>query len=101
MASFIEFIIESLIGLLIFAIIVNAVLSWLVAFDVINLRHPVVRQIARFFDAVTAPVLAPFRRLIPPFGGVDVTPIIALIVLEGLKGILIPWIFSFFKPLIG
>jgi len=101
MGSAIEFILEQIINLLILAIVVNAILSWLVAFDVVNLRHPVVRQIARFFDAVSRPVLAPFRRLIPSFGGVDVSPIVAIIVLEAISGFLIPWIFTPLHAVIG
>ncbi|MDR3507628.1 MAG: YggT family protein [Caulobacteraceae bacterium] len=98
MARFILFILEQLLSLLTLAIIVNAVMSWLVAFDVINLRHPFVRQVARFLDAVTRPVLAPFQRFIPPIGGVDITPIIALIVLQAIGAYLLPWLF---QPLIG
>ena len=94
MGQFILFILQSIIQLLIWAIIINAIMSWLVAFDVINLRHPMVRQIARFLDAVTRPVLAPFRRLIPPIGGMDITPIFALIVLNAISIFLLPWLLA-------
>jgi len=101
MGSAIEFILQSILSLLILVIIINAVISWLVAFDVINLRHPTVRQIARFFDAVSTPILAPFRRIVPSFGGVDVSPILAWIVLEAISRFLIPWAFIPIKALIG
>jgi YggT family protein len=101
MGSFIEFILGALLQLLTYAIIANAILSWLIAFDVINLRHPFARQVARFLDAVTRPVLAPFRRFIPPIGGIDITPIIALLVIQGVQFYLLPWLFGPIKALIG
>ncbi len=101
MASFVHFVLDALLGLLIFAIIASAVLSWLVAFNVINIRHPVARQVVYFLEAVTRPVLWPFRRFIPPLGGVDITPLIALIVIQGVKGYLLPWLFAPLKALLG
>lgn len=98
MGRFLLFILSALLQLLTYAIIANAILSWLVAFDVINLRHPFARQVARFLDAVTRPVLAPFQRFIPPIGGIDITPIIALLVIQGVQIYLLPWALS---PLIN
>ena len=74
--------IRVVLGLLVWAIIISAVLSWLVAFNVINLRNQFVYSVARVLDAVTTPVLAPFRRFIPPLGGVDISPIIAILLIE-------------------
>ena len=83
--GFIYFIAENLLKLLEFAIIASAVMSWLIAFNVLNDRHAFVRQIERFLWAVTRPVLRPLQRVIPPLGTVDVTPIIALLVIEGFR----------------
>jgi YggT family protein len=94
MGSFLFFIVNTILQLLTWAIIANAILSWLVAFDVINLRHPIAHQVANFLDAVTRPVLAPFRRFIPPIGGLDITPIIALLLIQGVQIYLLPWIFA-------
>lgn len=58
MGSFLYFIVDSLLGLLVLAIFVSAILSWLVAFDVVNLRNRFVASFTRFLDAVTRPVLA-------------------------------------------
>jgi YggT family protein len=101
MVGFLEYIIVQLINLLVLAIIVSAVLSWLVAFDVVNLRHPVARQVVLFLDAVTRPVLRPIQRVIPPLGGFDISPVIAIIVLQAMSAYLVPWIFGFFVPLTG
>lgn len=98
MGSFLLFVVSGLFTALIWAIIISAILSWLVAFDVINLRNPFVANIARFLDAVTRPILRPFQRFIPPLGGVDITPIIALLVIQGAQIYLLPLIF---RPLIA
>jgi YggT family protein len=98
MGSFLYFIISSLLSLLIWAIIISAVLSWLVAFDVINLRNRFVYNVSRFLEAVTRPVLAPFQRIIPPLGGVDISPIIVILILQGVNRYLLPMIF---RPIIA
>ncbi|MEI9891644.1 MAG: hypothetical protein WDN45_15250 [Caulobacteraceae bacterium] len=58
MGSFLEYIVESLLGLVILAMVVNAILSWLIAFDVVNMRNRFIYQLTRFLDAVTRPPAA-------------------------------------------
>lgn len=94
MGSFLYYVINGLLQLLVFAIIISAILSWLVAFDVINLRNQVVYNIARFLDAVTRPILRPVQRIIPPLGGVDISPIVVLLVIQGFRQYLLPMILS-------
>ena len=94
MGSFLFFVINGLLSLLVWAIIISAVLSWLVAFDVINLRNRFVYNIARFLDAVTRPILGPVQRIIPPLGGVDISPIIVLLVIQGIRLYLLPLAFG-------
>jgi YggT family protein len=98
MGSFLYFIVQSLLTLLIWAIIISAIISWLVAFDVINLRNRFVYNASRFLDAVTRPVLRPVQRFIPPLGGVDISPIIVIVVLQGASNYLLPLIF---RPLVA
>ncbi|WP_312166414.1 YggT family protein [Phenylobacterium sp.] len=90
LVGFVFYILNAILGLLVFALIANAILSWLVAFDVINLRNQFVYNVARFLDAVTRPVLAPFQKIIPSLGGVDVTPVIAILVISGVQRYLLP-----------
>ena len=94
MGQFLFFIVDSLLGLLVLAIIISAVMSWLVAFDVINLRNPFVLSVSRFLDTVTRPLLRPVQKVIPPLGGVDISPIIVLLVIQGFRSYLLPLIFS-------
>ncbi|HEY4028794.1 MAG TPA: YggT family protein [Caulobacteraceae bacterium] len=98
MGRFLYFIVDSLLNLVILALVVSAILSWLVAFDVVNMRNRAVYQIGRFLDAVTRPILRPVQRIIPPFGGVDISPVIVIIVLIGIQRYLLPLVFA---PLIG
>ena|ERR1700733_14657691 len=94
MGSFLLFIVDALLNLLVIAIIISAILSWLVAFDVINLRNPMVYNVARFLDAVTRPILRPFQKMIPAIGGVDISPIIVLLILQGVRIYLLPLAFG-------
>ena len=98
MGSFLYYVVDSLLGLLILVLLISAVLSWLIVFDVVNTRNRFVGAVHRFTEAVTRPVLAPFRRFIPPLGGVDVSFIVAFLVLQGARTYLLPLVF---RPLIA
>jgi YggT family protein len=63
-------------------IIIMAVMSWLLAFDVINMRNDFVRSIWNGVNALTEPALRPIRRFLPPIGGMDISPIVLLLVLS-------------------
>ena len=69
-------------------IIASAVLSWLVAFNVVNMRNDFVRAIWDFLDRVTEPVLRPIRNLLPNLGGIDVSPIILLLLIFFLQRVI-------------
>ena len=60
-------------------IIAGAVLSWLVAFGVVNIRNDFVRSIWNLFIALTEPLLRPIRNFLPNTGGIDISPIILLL----------------------
>jgi YggT family protein len=98
MGSFLELIVQGVLSLLWWAIIIWAVMSWLFAFQVINYRHPVVRQIERVLEAIVRPVLRPIQRIVPTLGTVDISPIIALLIISAAQAALVPWIF---RPIIA
>ena len=64
-----------------FIIIATAVLSWLVAFNVLNIRNNLVRTVWETLTRLTEPVLRPIRERLPNMGGVDVSPIIVLLII--------------------
>jgi YggT family protein len=72
----------------IYVLIANAIFSWLYAFNVINTRSPVVDSIARVLYQLTEPVLRPIRRFLPNLGGVDLSPIVAVLIVIFLQMII-------------
>ncbi|HXC57161.1 MAG TPA: YggT family protein [Rhizomicrobium sp.] len=62
-----------------FVVIAAVVASWLIAFGVLNMSNPTVRQIIQFLNAVTEPVFRQIRRVIPPIAGLDLSPIFVLL----------------------
>ena len=76
----IVYFIDPLLGLLILLIFVGVIMSWLVAFNVLNPHNQLVRAIWRFTNAITEPLLRPIRQVIPPLGGMDFSPLILLLV---------------------
>jgi YggT family protein len=86
-------ILQLLLTVLRWIIIIQIVLSWLFAFNVINHQNDMVRQIVRGLDAITEPIYRPFRRLLPDFGGIDFAPLVVLLLIYILQAILLPAIF--------
>lgn len=82
MGTALVWLVNTVIGLMVWFIIIQAILSWLFAFDVINHRNRFVNQLSNFLDALTRPLLEPFRRIIPSLGGIDVSPIVVLLLLN-------------------
>ena len=78
----IVWLVNAVISLMIWFIIAQAILSWLVAFDVINYRNRFVHSVGAFLDQITRPLLEPFRRIIPSLGGIDVSPIVVILLLQ-------------------
>jgi len=78
----------ALVQLVIIVLIVNAVISWLVAFDIISRRNAFVSQIWDFTQRLTDPLLKPLRRIIPPIGGLDLSPIVLILGLLFLERLL-------------
>jgi YggT family protein len=68
------------------------VMSWLVAFDVINLRNKLVATIYDLCDRLTTPALAPIRKIIPNLGGVDLSPVVLIIGIQFLQNFAVPLI---------
>lgn len=68
-------------------IIIQVVLSWLITFEVINIRNQQAANFVRLIDRITAPVFTPLRKVVPPIAGIDITPIIVIFVIMLLKSL--------------
>jgi YggT family protein len=82
----------TIIDIYIWLLIASAVLSWLVAFNVVNTRNPLVANIGEFLYRITEPALRPIRNMLPNLGGIDVSPVILIILLLFLKQLIV-WIY--------
>ena len=82
--------VDDLLGFYAFVLLVTVIVSWLVAFDVINIRNSVVRSLLHVLSALTDPVLAPIRRYVPPVGGLDLSFLVLLLVIQLVRSVLIP-----------
>jgi YggT family protein len=80
--------IDQVIGFYITLVIVQVVLSWLVAFNVINTRNRFVYIVGDFLYRVTEPALKPIRRLLPSMGGIDLAPVVLILALYFLRVLL-------------
>jgi YggT family protein len=69
------------LDLYVWLLIASAILSWLVAFNVVNTRNPLVAGIAEFLYRITEPLLAPIRRILPNLGGLDISPIVLILLI--------------------
>lgn len=84
--------VHTVINIYFWIILAMVIMSWLIAFGIVNRSNPYVRQIGYALDRLTEPLLRPIRRFLPDLGGIDISPIILLIGLQFL-GILVDNIF--------
>ena len=80
--------IDTVIMLYVWLLIASAILSWLVAFNVVNIRHPIVATIGNFLYQVTEPVLRPIRSFMPNLGGIDISPVILILALFFIRNLI-------------
>jgi YggT family protein len=86
--SAVAWLIDTIVDIAIILLIAQVILSWLVAFNVVNTRNTFVNAVGRFLYQITEPALRPIRRIIPSFGGIDLSPLV-LALLLGFVRILI------------
>ncbi len=84
-------ILDFLLQVLMWIIIVQAILSWLVVFNVINTHSSFVRSLFRALDRMTSPLYRPFRKILPDFGGLDFSPIAVILLIILLRRLLLVW----------
>ena len=87
MQSFV-WLISTMIELYVWCLIISAVLSWLVAFNVLNTQNRFVYAVGDFLHRITEPALRPIRRFLPHLGGIDISPIVLILLLFFARSLL-------------
>jgi len=75
-------IVDMILQLLVWIIIAQAIISWLVAFNVVNTSSNFVRTLLTGLDRLTAPLYRPIRKILPDFGGIDLSPIVLILAIQ-------------------
>ena len=87
------YVILLLLDVYIWLLIAAAVLSWLVAFNVVNARNQFVHMLGDFLYRITEPVLRPIRNIMPNLGGIDVSPVIVILLIILIKDIIVRYVY--------
>jgi len=83
-------IIDMLLDVAFFIMILHIVFSWLIAFQVLNMRQPLVAQIWDGLNRLLEPVYRPIRRWLPSTGGLDLAPLVAFLILIAVRDFILP-----------
>lgn len=87
--------IDTILALYSYIIIASVAVSWLEHFGILNSRNPIVYQILNVIYRLSAPLLGPIQRIMPSFGGIDISPIIALLLIYFVRDLLREYWFMF------
>ena len=82
--------ISYLLTLYVYIVIAMAILSWLIAFNVVNTRNSIVHMIAELLYRLTEPALRPIRNVLPNMGGIDISPIILFLIILFIQSVILP-----------
>ena len=88
--------ISYLLTIYVYVVIAMAILSWLISFNVVNTRNPIVHMIAELLYRLTEPALRPIRSLLPNMGGIDISPIILFLIILFIQSVILPNIAKLF-----
>ena len=75
--------------------LIMIIMSWLISFSVVNTRNQLVYQVWNILNALTRPVLDPIRRVVPNFGGLDISPIILFLIIIFIEQVIAHYIYPF------
>ena len=84
------------LDLYVWLLIAAAILSWLIAFNVVNTRNQFVAAVAEFLYRITEPALAPIRRFMPSLGGIDLSPIILILLIVLVQKLIVYNVLPYF-----
>lgn len=83
------------LDLYVWLLIAAAILSWLIAFNVVNTRNQFVASVAEFLYRITEPVLRPIRNMMPNLGGLDISPIIVILIIMLIERVISYYIYPY------
>ena len=92
--------VDLILWVVMWVILVQVILSWLLVFNVLNTSSPGVRAVVRALDRITAPLYRPLRRILPDFGGIDFAPLIVILLIIFIRSKLLPGILMEVGPTI-
>jgi YggT family protein len=79
---------NNIVDFFIWAILLSALMSWLIGFNILNINNKLIYIIADFLNRLTEPFLSPIRRILPYLGGIDLSPVILILLLIFLKDLI-------------
>jgi YggT family protein len=82
-----------LLNLYIYVLVAAAVLSWLIAFNVVNTRNQFVSMVAEMLYRITEPALRPIRNMLPNLGGIDISPVILIFLIILIERVIVYYIY--------
>ena len=82
-----------ILDLYVWLLIASAILSWLIAFNVVNTRNQFVAAVAEFLERITKPLLAPIRRMLPNLGGLDISPMMLIVIILFMQRVITYYIY--------
>ncbi len=85
---------DLILGVVFFIMLAHVIMSWLISFQILNLRQPFVYQLWDGLNRLLEPVYRPIRRVLPDTGALDLAPLVAFIVVIALRNIILPGVFQ-------
>jgi len=85
---------DLLLGVVFTIMLAHVIMSWLISFQILNLRQPLVYNIWEGLNRLLEPVYRPIRRLLPDTGALDLAPLVAFIIVIALRNIILPGVFQ-------
>ncbi len=99
--DFLYYVLSFALNFMIWVVIAYAILSWLISFDVVNMRNRFVYRASRLLESIVRPLLRPFQRVLPAPGGLDFSPIIFIVLVGGADRYLLPALFRWLHTLVN
>lgn len=88
-------VVVAILGVVWFIVIAHVLVSWLVSFQVLNLRQPLVAQLWYMLQRLTDPLYKPIRRILPNMGGLDLAPLVVILIIFALRQLIANYYYAY------